>query len=645
MKIKTIFTILFYLFLTTISFAQNNNYEQFLLKKSQTLDLANNEKWLNMVYYQKNIFGNYESIFDSSNFFLAKDGKANPKNELEATIKGFFSNDFLPFKNVFNSKQTVQCAFKGRYEWLKKELNFDTKKLPEQKCTDFNKWYQDINPKSATLIFSSSYLNNPASMFGHTFLLINNQNSRITSNSLNYSASTKETNGVIFAYKGIFGLYQGNFSLMPYYKMIKKYNNFENRDLWEYDLNLRASELREILTNLWEINNNHANYYFFTENCSYLLLKLLKIIRPQIKDTNKISKWIIPSDTVINIAKVPNLIKSVKYRPSRASRINHIIKNGQNDLVKIAHKIAKNIDLSKKEAEIFNNLSINDKKLTYDLAYEYLQYDFNKQSDKEKTQDRNNMAKLSLDILEKRSKLTGTTKLPKMPTPKSNALLAHNPKRLFASYGYSKIRKDFIQLDLRPAYHDLMDDDAGFLKGASINVFDISARYFNNNDKLELNYFDLIDIKSYSPRNLLFKPISWELNIGAKQLYFGKEDFDVAANANLAFGFNFEPIKNTNISLLLANQNYYGKHVEEKNIHSLGPKLNIISNLTNKLKLNFNIGHNSFIDRNNYSYTQYQIGQNYTLSKNLSFKISYERKDFRYYQDDNIFNVGMNFYF
>ena len=43
------------------------------------------------------------------------------------------------------------------------------------------------------------------------------------------------------------------------YQMIKKYNNSENRDLWEYDLNLSQKELRELMTNLWEINNNYAH--------------------------------------------------------------------------------------------------------------------------------------------------------------------------------------------------------------------------------------------------------------------------------------------------------------------------------------------------------------------------------------------------
>ncbi|MFT7087334.1 MAG: hypothetical protein ACJAZX_000765 [Rickettsiales bacterium] len=112
-------------FFSQASFSQNSHqkfhsepYQQNLIQKSKDLDLANDQDWLHMLYYQKNIFGGQTSIIDSPNFFLSPNGKTDPKKELESTITA-----------LFNQKQ---CDFKGRYEWLKEKLNFDDKKLLPQ---------------------------------------------------------------------------------------------------------------------------------------------------------------------------------------------------------------------------------------------------------------------------------------------------------------------------------------------------------------------------------------------------------------------------------------------------------------------------------------------------------------------------------
>lgn len=150
----------------------NNFYQEQLILKAKELKLSQDSKWLNMLYYEKNkLSKGYESIFDSENFFLSKDGRKNPGLELEATIRSFFDENHLSFNNIYKNKQYAQCAFQGRYQWLKKRLNFDLRKLKQRKCNDFNKWHKSLNPQSATLVFASAYLNNPASMFGHTFLL------------------------------------------------------------------------------------------------------------------------------------------------------------------------------------------------------------------------------------------------------------------------------------------------------------------------------------------------------------------------------------------------------------------------------------------------------------------------------------------
>lgn len=649
-KIKSTLTYLslsiFFSLISYSCFASNQEYKTFLVNKAHSLNLANDKTWLSMLYYERKKLGTgFESIFDSQNFFLNKEGQTNPQKELESTIAEFFNKNSLPFKNIFNQKQTAQCAFKGRYEWLRKKLEFDNSKLPQHKCSDFEEWYKNINPQSATLIFASSYLNNPASMFGHTFLLINNdeEKQKILSQAVNYSANTDETNGIIFAYKGIFGLYDGKFSIMKYHKMIKKYNNAENRDIWEYDLNISQQELRMLMTNLWEINNNHANYYFFSENCSYLLLKLLQIVRSDIDYEKPIFGWIIPSDTVIKIAKTPKLIKKTTYRPSRVSNIKYLMDNADAKTKELACKIAKDKNFDEELDPDFLSLSDNQKKLTYDLSYEYLQYLYQKEAELQ----RSDMATLSLKILQRRSKIVGGTSLPEIKIPNSNPAFAHNTKKASVSYGYNRFRKGFTQLDFRPAYHDLLDADDGFLQGAQINILDLNLRYYDRIDALRINNFNIIDIKSYSARNLMFKPLSWELSIGANDFYINNKRYGTTALGHLAVGYNFDLPTSfaSNISFFGSSDTYYNVKLPDALSSSIGPKVNVMTKISQSSKINISAKYNFFLSSDNLDYGEYKIEQSFMLNKNLSLKGYYEQKFYKNYRNEEEIGAGINYYF
>src|SRR5690606_9684896 len=94
------------------------------------------------------------------------------------------------------------------------------------------------------------------------------------------AAETDETNGVVFAAKGLFGGYPGLFSITPYYEKVKEYNDLENRDIWEYELAFTPAETRRLLEHAWELGQVNFDYYFLSENCSYQLVALMDVARP-----------------------------------------------------------------------------------------------------------------------------------------------------------------------------------------------------------------------------------------------------------------------------------------------------------------------------------------------------------------------------
>ena len=88
-------------------------------------------------------------------------------------------------------------------------------------------------------------------MFGHTFLRVNSSyNSKLLSYAINYAANAdkKTENGFLFAIKGLFGGYYGKYNMLPYYEKLKQYRDTEQRDIWEYNLNLTKNETIQIYT-------------------------------------------------------------------------------------------------------------------------------------------------------------------------------------------------------------------------------------------------------------------------------------------------------------------------------------------------------------------------------------------------------------
>ena len=272
-----------------------------------TLSLFSNDlKQLSKDPYWKSLLhisNTNTSEIDDENFFLAKDGKTNPYAELKATYNQLITQ-------IKETNTSIQCRFPLRTKWIKKQLNLSN--LPQHQCIEFNKLYKKINPKSATLVFPNAHINSPASMFGHTFLRIDSSfNSKLLSNAINYAAQANQNteNGFIFALKGLFGGYYGKYSLLPYYDKLKEYRDTEQRDIWEYKLNLTQKEIDDMIMHIWEIKDSYSYYYFFDENCSYNILWLLEIARPSLYLRDKFFYHVSPPETLFAIQNANLLIK------------------------------------------------------------------------------------------------------------------------------------------------------------------------------------------------------------------------------------------------------------------------------------------------------------------------------------------------
>ena len=197
--------------------------------------LANDPFWISLGHYETAKLGGWRSYVSDKKFFLAADGNEHPDRELAATVQALYAP-------ASAGEQHAQCVYPARTRWLKAQLKLSD--LPTPDCAEFKQWFKDVSPHSAVMIFPAAYLNSPSSMFGHTLLRIDQANvqsdkTSLLSYAINFGAYIEGSdNSILYAWKGLMGGYPGLFALVPYQEKLSEYRSLENRDLWEYRLNL-----------------------------------------------------------------------------------------------------------------------------------------------------------------------------------------------------------------------------------------------------------------------------------------------------------------------------------------------------------------------------------------------------------------------
>jgi len=380
-------------------------YRDELVEKALKSLLHEKRYWHVLLHYKKGLLG-IKSLIDDPKFFLSPYGKENPRAELEATIRGFFR----PFEG---EEDHPLCRYPARYQWLKDSIEIDESRLPQASCVEMDRTFSKVRPESAVLVFPAAFMNSPASMFGHTLIRIDSSNeSKLLSYAVNYAARTAETSGFSFAMKGIFGLYPGYYSILPYYEKVKEYNNMRDRDMWEYTLSLTGEEVKRMFLHIWEMKEIYSDYYFFDENCSYNLLFLIEAARPSLRLTDSFFYWVVPVKTIKAINK-EGLIKSKKYRPSISTKIRHMMETADSDVLEIAVKRA--YDEIMPEEIINLDFAVDKKTKVLDLATEIIQYRYARNDIDKKEYNAKFLANLSIRSTLGRSLMQGDDI--RQPTP------------------------------------------------------------------------------------------------------------------------------------------------------------------------------------------------------------------------------------
>jgi len=529
---------------------------------------------------------------------------------------------------LFNEKEfddnSIACKFPARKSWLQTELKINN--FPKVSCKKYDQWFKQLDPTSSSLIFPAGHINSPASMFGHTFLKINSSyNSKLLAHAINYAASADKSkeNGFLFAIKGLFGGYYGQYSLLPYYEKLKEYRDTEQRDIWEYNLNLSKSEVVKMVNHIWELKDTYSYYYFFDENCSYNMLWLLEIARPTIKLREKFSYQISPPETIFEIDNA-GLIKTRGYRPSKRK----VLLEYEKKLNTIEIAFVKTLALKESSLSLLlkRNISLQKQQLILETATELCEYFYIQGKIKKEK-----YLRISHQLSKQRASLGKGEKL--IVAPPVNPDQAH--RQLGLALGYRHNEKDSLTFSIRPTYHDITNNDNGFLAGTQIEFLTPQLSYDLNSKNLKTDYLKLLTITSLAPETKIFNPLSW-----STKWQFNRESLNNKLNFNgqISAGKTIE-IGKQHLLYALADGYIYPTNYSNS---AIGSTLGAILYPSQSTKLNIEANYKIYDSSDKQKILS--ITQSYFPKNSIDIKLKYEYIE-KIEKNQNTVNLSLYYFF
>jgi hypothetical protein len=573
---------------------------QSYVESAKNQKLWTDNKWIYLGHYEKKLFG-YKSAFRGP-LFIEPEGYNSPEKELIATVEALFSDS----KDLTEKyKRPAQCQFLARRKWLIQKLNVSPEDILP--CEERQTWKKQLGATSVSLIFASSDLGNPASSFGHTFLkLINPANAKnkdLIDYGVNYAADADQSEGLFYAVKGLFGMYGGRYTMLPYHQKIREYLNLEGRDIWEYSLNLTPAEVDELIDHLLEMENSMAPYYFFSDNCSYQLLATLNAIKPDLRLSQEYHWWVIPVDTVKTISRNTHLIVAKKYKKSlKTDYLESYRKLG------LLQKKALDVAVEKFYIPPDYELTAFEKAEVYETAMKYIAikaYRTQKDLDDDKYKLSSERASLGQLTTEQETE------------PAYSPEQSHDSSALYLGYGQTPA-SEYTSLKFRFSYHDLEQTDAGAIPFSQNDLGMLETRYYSEIKKWSTERFTLINLINTTPITPLDRNISWKVRVDLLDQWRPDGEFGGGISFDL-------PFLNSRMAYFLTGR-YFKSPIDH--VYQGGPEILFITKPIANLGFSMDLSY--FAQNQSTPYLRFATKLNYQLQTN--FDLQLQANDLKDYQ-------------
>lgn len=466
------------------------------ISEQQSNNLSSNPYWHKLLKYKPSGDGFYSEV-TTDEFFLSRFGRENPKAELEANIALLSIPD-----------HPKKCKFVERYHWLRTQLNLPKEKYNLANCSEFQEWARLDKIQSASLVYASGYLGNPASFFGHILLKLNYPTNLVGANSLldtsiNFGAAIPaEDNAFVYVFKGFFGGYFAGFKEDSFFRHHHSYAEQESRALWDYQLDLTQEQLHSLVRHSWELKQQKFDYYYLNDNCASRMAELIDVVA-NVELTEPAFPWVQPI-TIFQKAKNPQnkLIKSISKFPSHHDQFLNSYQELTSKEKTVVLELDKILDF---KTSTYEALSNREKVNVINVLMNYFEYRY-KLGD-ESVKQLKNIA------LRERFKLpVGTTST---STKEVAPHLGHFPVLTQISASSSKQFGSSLKFRLRPTYYDLLSIDTGRLANSSLAMGDTLLELTEQG--IRLKRFDFANILSLNPAQTDLESdsgLAWKIRFG-----------------------------------------------------------------------------------------------------------------------------------
>ncbi|UYL09984.1 DUF4105 domain-containing protein [Bdellovibrio sp. SKB1291214] len=600
------------------------------------MKLDQDQQWLNLLNYRRDSGFSKQSQADSPLFFFSKKGKQNPQAELIATIQAIFDPTLTRPSPEGNLQERAQCLFPGRFLYLKRHL--PEAKWPQVSCQRFENFRGILDAHSATYVFSSYYMNNPASAYGHSFLRLNRGSSssnekkyELIDFGVGFSGVPEGATPATYAVMGLMGMFTGRFEIQPYYFKVREYNNFESRDLWEYDLDLTQDEIDLLVAHVYELQQAHFDYWYFTENCSYRIIAALDAVRPSLNLVQKTKRAVLPSDTMIMVYEAPGgLVRKLSYRPSgRATFEQRLTTLNQASKEKFAKFIqSENIE------ELVNGSTDKERQELLDAAIDYVDFRYASEVLHQKGQ-----FKLKKQILIARAEVNLVSPELEIPVPMQDAPhQAHGSSRAKAGYLYRN-DKNLATLGHRFALHDLLDPIRGYPAYSEMQMIQTDFSYDAQAGRVQLEKIGLVEIVSLSNWDIFTHAPSWRLKFGWDRDYQTECSYDcMPLSFSIGAGLAKELTKSLTASAWIrAGFAYDQNFVNDQFRMGIGPAVLLRYNWKDSFSLLAEAWYRYDNHGSKNEYRDLFAGAQVALSKNLGLRLGAK--------DHEEYRAELNFYY
>lgn len=463
-------------------------------------------------------------IKDPKFYFYSK--SRNSFKELKATLDAF------QLKAPLNNEHPL-CRFPARYLWLKKTLKLNDANFPRPNCQNYRTFQAKVPLDDVQLVFASENIVSPSSMMGHVFFKLSgvNKDNKHVAHAVTYFTVLDSFNVPKIIYQNFFGGMSGIFALQPYQDLKHNYLDKEERNLWEYQLNLTPYQKQLLSAHIWELKGVKSDYLFVKYNCATITYILMALIFPDVLKEKK--HWLTPID-IVKIANQQHIIQGIHVFTSDRWKISMLLDQfeGLNEFQKkidtlTEASLPKLMNHLKPQALLFAqaylpylNIHHHAQFLLKKELFESLQQSLSKQS-KAYILDYSNY---------------------------KDPLQAPNNSQLDLSWGRSA-KGGFMGISFLPAANRITDDQRQFFSSRELRIGDIEARLYANRH-LKLQRMTLYAVRNMNPWAYWNHAVSGQWKLGLEQHYNNVLQEKLVLNLSGGLGYSLNLSDDVRVALL-----------------------------------------------------------------------------------------------